>query len=540
MKLDLKLHTSLEKIFPDQLTVEDSLTDVELFENETASFQLSWCATEGETRAYVEWELISPIAGHIRARRVRNVPVGFACFDDADDNYLRRTPGLYPDLLSEVGLNRLYAYTAQRCALWLDVEGAAPGEYPVTLRMREPESEWAERSLIVRVLPGKLPEQTIKYTRWFYCDCICEAHNVAFGSEKFWELAEKYLAIAVKRGMNEVLTPIHTPPLDTGVGLERMTTQLVKIKKLGDKYEFDFADLNRWIDMAHRVGTKYFEMAHLFTQWGAKCAPKIVADVDGVETRIFGWDTAATAPEYAAFLAQYLTALTTFLREKSVEKNCFFHISDEPRDYMMDDYRAARAIVEPYIQGYDIMDALSDYEFYRQGVVKTPIVATNHIEPFLEAKVEGLWCYYCVGQYKKTSNVFIAMPSARTRIMGVQMYLHRIAGFLQWGYNFYHNQYSFEVIDPYLITDGDGFAPAGDAFIVYPGKDGPEESLRMMVFAEGFQDMRALQWLEQLRGRAFVEALIGETITFSEYPTDAKWLLDLRRRVNAAIMEATR
>lgn len=540
MKLDMRLHSSLDKVFPDQLDVQDSAQDVELFQNETASFQVSWRTVDGAPRGYIEWEMISPIAQYIRVRRVRSVPVGLAVFEDSDSDYLRRTPGLYPDLLTEVGLKRLYSYPSQRCCIWLDVEpaGLAAGEYPVTIRMGEPEGEKFERTITVRVLPGMLPNQRLTYTRWFYCDCICEAYGVEMLSEEFWARAEQFLAIAAKRGMNAVLTPIHTPPLDTAVGTERMTTQLVGIKKRGGAYEFDFANLDRWVDMAHRVGVEYFEMAHLFTQWGAKAAPKFVADVDGVETRIFGWDTPATSPEYTQFLAQYLTALCAHLKELGIAEKCFFHISDEPRAEMLDDYRRTRAAVEPYLDGFVIMDALSDYEFYRQGVVAAPIVATNHIMPFVEGRVSGLWCYYCVGQHDKMSNSFIAMPSARTRILGVQMYLYHIAGFLQWGYNFYHSQYSYDVIDPYLITDGDGFAPGGDAFIVYPGKDGPEESVRMMVTAEAFQDMRTLEWLEQLRGREFVEELLGEGITFEEYPRGAEWLLDMRRRVNRAICEA--
>ena len=62
------------------------------------------------------------------------------------------------------------------------------------------------------------------------------------------------------------------------------------------------------------------------------------------------------------------------------------------------------------------MDALSDYAFYQSGAVTKPVPANNHIEPFLEAKVPGLWTYYCVGQYKDVSNMFMAMPSARNRI----------------------------------------------------------------------------------------------------------------------------
>ena len=88
-----------------------------------------------------------------------------------------------------------------------------------------------------------------------------------------------------------ILTPLFTPPLDTEVGGERPTVQLVKVIQQNDQYSFHFTLLDRWIDLCLQCGIKYFEMTHLFTQWGAKYAPKIMAEVNGVETRIFGWDT---------------------------------------------------------------------------------------------------------------------------------------------------------------------------------------------------------------------------------------------------------
>ena len=35
--------------------------------------------------------------------------------------------------------------------------------------------------------------------------------------------------------------------------------------------------LEKFVELARGCGIKYFEMAHLFSQWGAKCAPKIVS-----------------------------------------------------------------------------------------------------------------------------------------------------------------------------------------------------------------------------------------------------------------------
>ena len=125
-------------------------------------------------------------------------------------------------------------------------------------------------------------------------------------------------------------------------------------------------------------------------------------------------------------------------------------------------------------------------------------------------------------------------------VLGVQMYKHNIAGFLQWGYNFYYSQYSMDRLDPYAANDGYGFAPAGDTYIVYPNQDGtPNASMRLPVFADLFQDIRALQLCEKLIGREAVLAMIeegcDEPLSFSEYPRDAAYLLNLREKVNAAI-----
>ena len=134
------------------------------------------------------------------------------------------------------------------------------------------------------------------------------------------------------------------------------------------------------------------------------------------------------------------------------------------------------------------------------------------------------------------------MPSQRTRILGVQLYLYKMTGFLHWAYNFYFSQYSTMPIDPYLNTDCSGFAPAGDAFQVYPGEGGqPEESLRLMLFLHAMQDLRALELLESKIGREAVENLIHEgldgRITMKVYPKDERWLLSLRDKVNHLISQ---
>ena len=190
-----------------------------------------------------------------------------------------------------------------------------------------------------------------------------------------------------------------------------------------------------------------------------------------------------------------------------------------------------------------MIDALSDPSFYDRGLVKHPVAATDHIEPFLERKVPGLWAYNCCAQNVDVGNRFMSMPSYRNRILGLQLYKYGISGFLHWGYNFWYSWDSRKQIDPFLTTDAQGAFPGGDSFSVYPGADGtPLESIRLKVFHHALQDHRALNLLEELGGRELVEQTVERfhELTFSQYPRSAEYLLAAREAVNRKIRELSK
>lgn len=259
---------------------------------------------------------------------------------------------------------------------------------------------------------------------------------------------------------------------------------------------------------------------------------------NGEYRRIFGWETDAFSEEYKTFLRTFLTAFVAEMKRLGVDKQCLYHISDEPSLVHLENYKRAKAQINDIIADYVIMDALSDFEFYKTGALENPIPANNHIEPFIEAGVKNLWTYYCCGQTYKVSNRMVAMPSQRTRVIGAQFWKYNIAGFLQWGYNFYNDQGSTRSINPFAVTDGDYFVPAGDCFAVYPGENGvPMETLHMKAFTMALCDRRAMDLAEELAGREAVLALVesrGE-VTFSDYPHDEDYVDELREAVNALI-----
>lgn len=547
MPLQMKLVSSLEKVFWDEEPAALPPSEKpEGFRNELISFQAAYRAEGPEACIRLVHRVDSPLSGHIHVRSVRPVPVRLACMPGSGEGYLRKAPGLYPDLLREIRPRSLRAYNGQWDALWVDVEpGAEPGTYPLEIALLQEETgEVLGRVRTeVTVLPGELPPQTLMHTRWFHYDCLAHYYRVPVFSEEFWRITENFMRLAVRRGINMMLMPIHTPPLDTRVGGERLTVQLVDVYRDHGEYRFGFDRLRRWVEMAQRSGVEYFEAAHLFTQWGAKATPKIMAVADGRPERIFGWDVPADSEAYRAFLDAYLPALVRELKRLGIAERCRFHISDEPNERHLEAYRKARAMAAKHLDGMVIMDALSDIRFYESGAVTHPVPAIDHIEPFVAAGVPHLWGYYCLAQDREVSNTFMAMPAPRHRILGVQLYKYDLEGFLQWGYNFYGTQYSEDQVDPYAVTDGNGFSPAGDCYQVYPGEGGePEESLRLMVTFHALQDLRALRLLESLIGRrrvlAMIEEGLPEPLTFRRYPMDSGYLPGLRRKVNQAILDA--
>ncbi|WP_150108391.1 DUF4091 domain-containing protein [Brachybacterium muris] len=488
------------------------------------------------------------------------MPVSTPAPEDPDEHYLVTEPGEYPDVLEpltgEAGAGGpdtdagdrtvVLAPLTPGCweALWIDVlveDALLAGEHELLMRLRPAGSDgpWEEHTLRLQIHPHQLPPLEIVNTHWFHADSLSSYDDVEVFSERHWELIEAFLRSAREMDVNSVLTPTWTPPLDTAEGHKRPTVQLVGISEESGEYRFDFTELDRWLRICREVGMVSIEVAHLFTQWGARFTPAIqVRTADGIEDR-FGWHVAATDPEYRRLMVALIPALREHLAA-TWEGRVLWHISDEPSVQGLEDYRAAKEQVSDLLEGADVVDALSSLEFAEQGVVDIPIVATDHVEPFLDAG-RNPWVYYCVAQDREVANRFISLPSVRNRVLGQQLFVHHAPGFLHWGYNFWWAQFALKPIDPFTETCAGGGFYGGDSFAVYPGPDGtPWVSLRHRVFAQGMADHRALTWLASLVGHDRAAALVDEggALTYAHFSYDVEEHLRARRAVDEAILEA--
>lgn len=534
---------NLTKVFPQDSLNEFSYYDHEqILINETLSFQVAFIAKDTPQNVSFQIECDS---FEILQYSVELVPSALPAYKHAmDDNYITSEPGMFPDLLRPItDKDTLPAPVGQWRAIWVELKlknGMADSiekeKNKFTVHCKsDGENETYELEGSFEVIEDYLPKQELIYTRWFHCDGICQYHHVAFASEAFFDIAKNYIEVAVQHGMNMILTPLFTPPLDTKIGGERLTTQLVDVAVEEGRYLFGFDKLDKWIALCREAGITYFEMSHLFTQWGAKHAPKIMGYEYNDYRQLFGWHTDAFGNEYISFVTQFLESLTDYFECNNLREFVYFHVSDEPEDDHIDNYKKAKSIMEPYIKGYKLMDALSNTKYYDEGIVELPVVATTHIEPFVEKSIEEFWCYYCMAQSIDVSNIFMSMSHQRIRVIGYQWYKYDIKGFLHWAYNFYNSRYSLAPIDPYRCTDADSGFPSGDSFVVYPTNGGCLGSLRLKVLKHAIDDYGLMKRLSDYKGTVYVKKLIDEeagmSITFSSYPTESNYIKKLRRRI---------
>ncbi len=494
----------------------------------------------------------SDLGDAVKLYRVSEVFVDTPSTEDVSgENYLITEPDFLPDCLVPLGKNDEHVTVSRyNTVFWVraDIPGdATPGIHKIRFSCKAEKVEngstvWEEVAadeLELTVLDAEMPEQTLIYTRWFYADCIADVHNVKIYSEEHWSLIEKYIAAAVDVGINMILVPTHTPPLDTDIGITRPCVQLIDIEKRGDEYFFGFEKFSRFIGICKKCGVKYYEMAHLFSQWGAAFSPNILVKENGVLSYAFGWHIKATDESYRAFLKQYIRAISEQLKAEGISDKTYFHVSDEPNSDSIENYRAARDIIKPLIGESKTFDALSDVEFCENGLVECPVTCIDNLHKFLPYDIENQWAYYCCGPQKVFVNSFIALPSGRVRALGYQLYKYNIKGFLHWGYNFYNCARSRYHINPYLTTSADGAFPSGDGFIVYPSTDGVNPSIRGEVTYMAIQDMSLCLGLEAKIGRDAVIKMIndaaGYELTLEKYPSDTEFYEKLREKMATAL-----
>lgn len=527
--------SSLQRIYPatepPRGPSRSAAPGLDLALNERGSFQIAVRHEEASPREIALRAVPSDMLD-VRVRRVGYVPMPHHTTnvprDALDLDGIGMTPGLAPDpLLDETSL-LLAGHESH--AFWITVtprRNAEPGRHGLAIEVLSDGKRHHVCRLPVQLYPLKIrPRRNFPVMQWFYVDALLDAYQCPDFNVRFWRVLEAYFRNLTEHGQDTVYVPVFTPPLD---GVKR-PSQLLRVMKDGkDRYRFDWQDVKRYVQLARRCGIRHFEWTHFFTQWGVKHAIRVYEGQGIGEQRLWRPSTAAVAPTYRAFLTAFMPRFHGFLARENLLRSSFFHVSDEPHGAEhLANYRRARALLKELAPWMNVTDALSDIAYGREKVTDMPIAS---IATALDFVGDGIpcGCYYCCGPRGRFLNRFIDTPLPKIRMNGWLFYRWPFQRFLHWGYNYWYRRQSRDMIDPYQVTDAHAWPgwAAGDPFVVYPGPDGPVDSMRWEIFAESLRDYALLQTLKIQRD----DPLLQPLRSFDDFPKSAAWIRATRRRL---------
>ncbi|MEZ5278294.1 MAG: DUF4091 domain-containing protein [Opitutaceae bacterium] len=520
--------SSLQRIFPSTPPGRSAsaLGDVAL--NERFSFQ-SGVRHEGSSPLQVRVEARGPRGWQVRVRRVGYVPLRHLNTDtpETDLDSGGTVPGYVPDPLFDEC--EMLLPSRETHAFWFSVlpgRGATAGDHSITVTVTAGGDRPREHQVRFRAHPVRIrARRGFRVTFWFYLDALIDWYRTGLFDDRFWTILPAYLRNLAEHGQDTLYVPVFTPPLD---GIKR-PTQLLKVRRRPDGgHAFDWSDVRRYLKVARECGIKHFEWCHLFTQWGAKQAIRVYEGQGADERLLWPAGTAATSAVYRRFLADYLPSLHRFLRREAVLDHSFFHVSDEPHGEQITDYRKARELLRDLAPWMPVVDALSDIEFGRSGLTDLPIPSIQSALAFHQEGIRS-WCYYCCGPRGRYLNHLMDTPLAKIGMHGFVFYRWPFEGFLHWGANYWYRQWSRELIDPFAKQDA-GAWPGwafGDPFVIYPGSDGPIDSIRWEVFGESLQNHALLQTLGVDRD----DPILRPIKSFEDFPKSEVWIRRTKRRL---------
>ena len=532
MSVSCWLASALERIYP--ATPAGAAQTLELLaaRGERVAFQ-ACLRNHGEDVLTARLALAGGEGLAFQARRVGYVPQWHHnTLTPAEElDGLGHVPGLVPDPLFPE--DTLTAGPLESHAFWITVAippDAAPGAYELSARFLVGEESLPPLTLRLEVCPlVAQPPRDFPVTHWFYADALCDWYRVEPFEERFWAVVEPYMRNLVTHGTNCLYVPVFTPPTD---GVKRPTQLLRVTTPAPGRYTFAWDDVRRWVRLGRACGAQYFEWTHLFSQWGVKQALRIYRDNADPTSLLWPPETEATSEVYRNFLAQFLPEFHTFLQSEDLLERSFFHLSDEPHgEEHLQAYRRARAMLRELAPWLQVADALSEIIYGQEGLTDIPIPSIRTANLYRQAGIPS-WVYFCCGPRGAYLNRLLDTPLPKIRMSGWLFYRLGAKGFLHWGYNYWYKSQTQQLIDPFSESSALAWPrwAYGDPFVVYPGPEGPLDSVRWEVFAASLQDYGLLQ----TAGIAPADPLLAEIQDYDTFPKTAAWIEAARRRILTA------
>lgn len=517
------LETSLNRVFPQSpVKAQESLT-IQAARNSRVSFQVAF-HSDMKDQAHIACTVDAGSIGQ-QVRYVGLVPFAHFNTDVNKDELdgLGYLPGMLPDPLFPLTKVDVDPYATRSFWVTLRIPATiAPGIHTCKVKLSWNEGKInMEKTLTVQLNISKLvvqPRHNFHVTHWWRGEATALYYKTEMYDERWWQHTRAQMKDLIDHG-NDVAFIQNL--FELRAVFKKPCQMLIINEPSPGKYAFDWKNIKRFVDMCRELGYTKFEWGHLWLYWGVQNAMHVYTQKGDTYQLLWDENLAATSPVYLNFLKQYLPELHRFLKKEKMLNDSYFHLSDEPWSEHIENYKKARQILQELAPWMKVMDALSDVRYGREKLTDIPIPIISSAGDYLKENIPH-WVYYCTGPRDKWLNRFYDTPLAKIRMSGFLFYRLKAQGFLHWGYNFWYKLDTEQTIDPF--TEGAATAypgiAEGDPFVVYPGPDGPYDSIRWEVFAESLQDYAILQ----SAGIKPDDALLNDIKSYQDFPKKEAWI----------------
>jgi len=517
----------LVKVFRDSEPADDLVDPIDVARGEHAVWQIVVRSAKEIAKVSV---IVSDLKSGrekfkgLRVRTVGYVPVNQAMPDPPKDA-LRKPPCDFADPLLETSSFALKPNEAQ--PVWIDAKvpaNAKQGLYKAEVKVMAT-VDGRDLSVKIPLKANVYPVNAVRSRLWLT--------NWYFPSQKFMQLP-------VKPGESQEDAQLRV--IAKSMAEHRQNVALIAPYSL-TKYElrsdgkirFDFSDFDRRVQIFIDAGViGRIEGGHLGWRIGGWESPFHI-DAQVVEGgKLVSKRVDPSSPEAEQFYSQFLPALKQHLQEKGWLSVYMQHLADEPISTNIESYRAIARLVRNYMPGVKTIDACHTKELVGALDVWVPQLnyfAKSH-EHYMERQRLGeeVWMYTCVYPQGEYANRFLELPLIKTRLLHWINFKYNATGYLHWGFNYW-----LKVDDPYkTLISPEWFLPAGDPWIVYPGKNGLIDSIRYETMRDGSADYELLCQLKQKKPDLAQKLADRHILDFDKYNTDPKTF----RRTRKELLEA--
>ena len=402
--------------------------------------------------------------------------------------------------------------------VWITLKvprNAVPGLYNGKFTLSAASGGQADFDVSVEVLPAVLPEPpdwTFHLNLWQSPTPVAHAHKVKLWSEKHWQILERYAENFAAHGMKAIMTHIIHDPWDSVRGFADDT--MVEWKYPGepgpgnaDKFEWDFTAFDRYVELMMKAGVKRsIDLYALVMGPGGT----LKADILYLDTITGEYRTAEMKvgdPLWRECWSAFLPVLRKHLKEKGWFDKAVLGFDEKPENVMRvifdfiaseaPDFKVASSGGYPgdeHKWADEIVFHIREFQDRNRWLEIEPVVRRMHREKYRYVTFYTA----CRPHYP---NTFIFSSLRETRLLPWLAWKYGFDGYIRWAVNLFPE-------DPWnqpMFT-----WPSGDMFFIWPGKEGPLDSMRWELLRQGIQDYEALRIARELAEKAGRDDLLDK------------------------------